>query len=149
MSAKLTTPTFTSLGTAARKSETAFRVVAIPSAPIDPLVSMTSIVVRGEPVAGDSVTTADFPSTRAITWVVSIFAGSTPRMTSAPVTCPCALRRSLIVAVASADAGGAARASAATVMAARLVNRASTAWSARQLTSALRTGTAAGRCPGH
>ena len=42
-----TTPTLTSSGTAARKSLTAVRTVAMPDAPIEPLVSMTSMVERG------------------------------------------------------------------------------------------------------
>ena len=103
---------------------TAARTVDMPAAPIDPLVSMTSIVLRGWVVAGESLTSADLPSTRAITWVVSIFVGSTPRMTSAPVTCPLALRTSLIVPLASADADGAATASAAIAAAARPAARA-------------------------
>ena len=58
--AKETTPTFTSSGTSARKSLTAVRTVAIPEAFIEPLVSMTSIVVRCA-VDGLTVTSVVFP----------------------------------------------------------------------------------------
>ena len=110
----------------------------MPAGPIDPLVSMTSIVLRGWVVAGESLTSADLPSTRAITWVVSIFAGSTPRMTRAPVTWPLALRTSLIVPLASADADGAATASAAIAAAARPAARATRDGTERVVTDELR-----------
>ena len=136
--AKLTTPTFTSGGTWAKKSLTAALTVDIPAGPIEPLVSMTSIVLRGWVVAGDSLTTADLPSTRAMTWVVSIFAGSTPRMTRAPVTCPLALRTSLIVPLASADAIGDAMTSAEMAAAATPAMRATCDGAKRVVTDALR-----------
>ncbi len=137
--AKLTTPTLTSFGTAARKSLTALRTVPMPASPIDPLVSMTSIVERLEVVAGASVTTADLPSTRAMTWVVSICLGSTPRMTSDPVTCPSALRRSLNVADASADADAAPPRSAVAASTTTPTVRVRTVRAAARVTGAPRT----------
>ena len=107
VSANDTTPTLTSAGTLARKSLTADRTVTIPDAFIDPLVSMTSIVVRCVSSARTVTLTACPPS------VPETDAGSTtlalsPRMMSVPVTAVSLDLRSLSDAsTVSASARGA------------------------------------------
>ena len=68
----------------------------IPAAPIDPLVSMTSIVLRGCCAGGcDGRRFGPVPPTVALTEVGSTASASSPRMTSVAVTASSVTRRSL------------------------------------------------------
>ena len=93
--AKETTPTLTSTGTAARKSLTAARTVTMPETPMEPLVSMTSIVVRGLDAAGWIVTGTLSPATVAVTLFGSTTTALAPRRMRVPVTVVAVGRRSL------------------------------------------------------
>ena len=90
-----TTPTLTSFGTSARNCLTAERTVPIPVAPIEPLVSMTSIVLRGCCAAGCTATTAGFPPMVTLTDAGSTATASSPRSTKVVLTASFVTRRSL------------------------------------------------------
>src|SRR5665811_2249729 len=71
---KVTTPTYTSAGADARKASAARTTVAMPDAPMEPLVSISNVVTRRTKAIGLTDTAASTPPSVAFTDAGSIVA---------------------------------------------------------------------------